>query len=185
MKQERIAAYVISKEGKPLDPTKRAGKVRRLLKSGQAKVIRRKPFTIQLLIDSTSYTKKYTLGVDSGFKYIGLSVISDKEEVFSAEVELLQGQVERNEERHSYRRTRRSRLRYRKPRFDNRKRNEGWLAPSIQHKLDSHIRVIDLLKKILSISYEIVEVASFDTQKILNPDIKGLRISRRMSKRVL
>ena len=174
MKQKRIAAYVISREGKPLDPTKRAGKVRRLLKSGQAKVIHRKPFTIQLLIDTTHYTKAYTLGVDSGYMHVGLSVISDKEEVFSAEVELLQGQVERNEERHSYRRTRRGRLRYRKPRFDNRKRNEGWLAPSIQHKLDSHIRIIEMLKTILPITREIVEVATFDTQKILNPAIEGL-----------
>ena len=174
MKEERIAAYVISKEGKPLDPTKRAGKVRRLLKNGHAKVVYRKPFTIQLLVDTTTYTKKYNLGVDSGYQYIGLSVVSDKEEVFSAELELLQGQVERNEERWTYRRNRRSRLRYRAPRFDNRKRSEGWLAPSIQHKLDTHLRMIDRLKRILPISQKIVEVANFDTQKILKPGIHGL-----------
>ena len=85
MKQERIAAYVLSKEGKPLDPTKRAGKVRRMLKSKEAKVIRRKPFTIQLLIDTTNYTKKYTLGVDAGFQHVGISVVNDTEEVYSAE----------------------------------------------------------------------------------------------------
>src|SRR5436305_9448373 len=121
MKTERIAAYVVSKEGKPLDPTKRAGKVRRLLKSGQAKVLRRKPFTIQLLIDTTSYKKNYTLGVDAGYQHVGLAVVSGTEEVFSAELELLTGQKERNEERKSYRRTRRGRLRFRAPRFDNRK----------------------------------------------------------------
>src|SRR5881392_4289222 len=134
MKTERIAAYVVSKEGKPLDPTKRAGKIRRLLKSGQAKVLLRKPFTIQLLIDTTSYTKQYTLGVDAGYQHVGLSVVGEKDEVFSAGLELLVGQVERNEERKSYRRTRRGHLRYRAPRFDNRKREEEWLAPSIQHK---------------------------------------------------
>lgn len=174
MQTKRIAAYVVSKEGKPLDPTKRPGKVRRLLKNGEAKVIRRKPFTIQLLNESTHYTKNYTMGIDSGYLNVGVSVVSDTEEVFSAELSLLNGQKERNEERSSYRRTRRNRLRYRKPRFDNRKRNEGWLAPSIQHKLDSHIRIIDVIKSILPISKEIVEVAAFDTQKILNPDIEGL-----------
>ena len=174
MTTEKIAAYVVSKEGKPLDPTKRPGKVRRLLKNEQAKVIRRKPFTIQLLIDTTTYTEKYILGMDSGYQHVGLSVISETEEVFSAELELLTGQVERNEERKSYRRTRRGRLRYRTPRFDNRKRKEGWLAPSIQHKLDSHFRIIDLLNSILPISKTIIEVASFDTQKILKPGIKGL-----------
>ena len=174
VKQERIAAYVLSKEGKPLDPTKRAGKVRRMLKSKEAKVIRRKPFTIQLLIDTTNYTKKYTLGVDAGFQHVGISVVNDTDEVYSAELELLTGQVERNEERHSYRRTRRGRLRHRAPRFDNRKRKEGWLAPSIQHKLDSHFRVIKLVKGILPIFKTIIEVASFDTQEILKPDIEGL-----------
>ena len=130
-----IAAYVISKEGKPLDPTKRFGRVRWLLKRNEAKVVSRKPFTIQLLIDTTTYHKHYTLGVDAGYSHIGLSVVDDSSEVFSAEVDLLQGQVDRNQERASYRRTRRGRLRYRKPRFNNRKIEKDWLAPSIQHKL--------------------------------------------------
>lgn len=182
MKSERIAAYVVSKNGKPLDPTKRPGKVRRLLKSGQAKVLKRKPFTIQLLIESTEYTKKYTMGVDSGYINVGISVISDVEEVLSAEINLLVGQKERNEERRSYRRTRRNRLRYRKARWDNRKRVEGWLAPSVQHKLDSHVRVIHLIKQILPISKEIIEVAAFDTQKIFNPEIKGLEYQQGVQK---
>jgi hypothetical protein len=174
MKKDKIAAFVIGKDGQPLDPTRRAGKVRRLLKNGQAKVVRRQPFTIQLLLDTTCYTKNYALGVDAGYLHVGLSVVSEREEVFSAELDLLSGQVERNKERQSYRRTRRNRLRYRAPRFTNRKRKEGWLAPSIQHKLDSHLRMIELIKKILPISKEIVEVASFDIQKILTPDISGL-----------
>ena len=169
-----IAAYVISKEGKPLDPTKRFGRVRWLLKRNEAKVVSRKPFTIQLLIDTTTYHKYYRLGVDSGYLHVGLSVVDDSSEVFSAEVDLLQGQVERNQERASYRRTRRGRLRYRKPRFNNRKIEQGWLAPSIQHKLDSHIRIIEKVKRILPISKTIIEVANFDTQKILNPEIEGL-----------
>ena len=73
-----------------------------------------------------------------------------------------------------YRRQRRSRLRYRKPRFNNRRRSEGWLAPSIQHKYDTHIRFIEKLKKILSITDITIEVASFDTHKLKNPNISGI-----------
>jgi len=74
-----------------------------------------------------------------------------------------------------YRRIRRNRLRYRKPRFDNRvsSKKNGWLAPSIQHKLDSHIRFIEYLKKILPITNVVIEVANFDTHKLKNPDING------------
>jgi hypothetical protein len=57
--------YVISKDGKPLMPTKRHGKVRRLLKQGLAKVVRREPFTIQLLYDTTTYTQPVVVGVDN------------------------------------------------------------------------------------------------------------------------
>ena len=72
-----------------------------------------------------------------------------------------------------YRKQRHSRLRHRKPRFNNRKRPKGWLAPSIQHKYDSHIRFINKLKEILPITDIIIEVANFDTHKLKNPNISG------------
>lgn len=165
--------YVLDIEGKPLMPTKRSGKVRRWLKAKQAKVVKRKPFTIQLLFETTNYKQPVTLGCDSGYSHIGLSVVTEKEEVFSADVQLLKGLKERLTERQMYRRQRRSRLRHRKPRFDNRTRIEGWIAPSLQHKLNSHIRIIDLVKGILPINKTIVEVANFDTQKIMKPTIQG------------
>lgn len=139
--------YVISKSGKPLMPTKRYAKVRILLKEKKAKVIKRKPFTIQLLYETKEYTQLISLGIDSGYVYIGFSAITEKEELISGEVELLSGISERLKQRAMYRRQRRSRLRYRKPRFNNRRRPEGWLAPSIQHKYDTHIRFIEKLKK--------------------------------------
>ena len=70
--------YVISKAGKPLMPTKRHGKVRRLLKQGLAKVVRRDPFTIQLLYDTTTYTQPVTVGVDIGSKVVGISAVTNK-----------------------------------------------------------------------------------------------------------
>lgn len=168
--------YVISKNGKPLMPTKRHGKVRRLLKQGLAKVVRVKPFTVQLLYDTTAYTQNITLGIDSGYNYVGFSTITEREELICGEVRLRSDIPELLKERRMYRRVRRNRLRYRKPRFDNRVsfKKEGWLAPSIKHKLDSHIRFIEKLKKILPITNIVIEVASFDTHKLKNPNIEGI-----------
>lgn len=165
--------YVISKSGKPLMPTEKHGKVRILLKEKKAKVIKRKPFTIQLLYETTEYTQPVILGIDSGYSYIGYSAVTEDKELIKGEVELLQGQKQRLEEKSMYRNNRRSRLRHRKPRFDNRKRPKGWLAPSIQHKYDSHIRFIDKLKKILPITDIVIEVANFNTHKLKNPNISG------------
>ncbi|MBF0226069.1 MAG: HNH endonuclease [Desulfobacterales bacterium] len=166
--------YVLGKNGKPLMPTKRHGKVRHLLKSGKAKIISVKPFTIQLLYETTEYTQPIILGIDAGYQNIGFSAVSEKKEFIAGECKLIDGQVERNKERIMYRRNRRNRLRHRKPKFDNRRKKEGWFAPSIQHKLDSHRRLIEKLKKILPITQIIVEVAAFDIQLIKNPNISGI-----------
>ena len=164
--------YVLSKAGEPLMPTERHGKVKHLLRQGKAKVVRTKPFTIQLTYDSDTYTQPCKLGMDSGYQEIGVSVISNNE-LFSATITLLQGMVARLEKRSKHRRQRRNRLRHRQKRFDSRKRKEGWLAPSLQHKLDSHVRIVDLVKSILPITEITVEVASFDIQKLKNQGIEG------------
>ncbi len=166
--------YILSMEGRPLMPTDRHGKVRRLLKEGKAKVVKAKPFTIQLLYKTKEYIQPVTLGIDSGYTYIGFSAITEKKELISGEVKLCNDVNELIKERRMYRKIRRNRLRYRKPRFDNRKKCNNWLAPSIQHKLDSHIRFIEKLKKILPITNIIVEVANFDTQKIKNLNIQSI-----------
>jgi len=169
-----MLVYVISKHNKPLMPCSSA-KARILLKKGKATVIRRTPFTIKLLFGSSGYRQPITLGVDSGYSDIGLSAVSDKKELYSADVKLRTNIVKLISKRRAYRGARRSRkIWYRKPRFLNRKKREGWLAPSIQHKLDSHIKAIDKVKEILPITQINIEVASFDIQKIKNPDISGV-----------
>ena len=167
--------YILNIEGKPLMPTNRHGKVKHLLKNKKAKVIKRTPFTIQLLYNTTEYRQPIILGVDSGSKVIGLSATTDKEELFSAEVLLRNDIVDLLSTRRQNRRTRRNRLRYRKARFLNRvsTKKEGWLAPSVKYKIDTHLRVVEKLHQILPITKIIVEVASFDIQKIINPDIQG------------
>jgi hypothetical protein len=165
--------YVLNKEGQPLMPTIRHRKVRLWLKAGQAKVIRRSPFTIQLLFDTTDHVQQVTLGLDAGYANIGFSAVTVKKELISGEVKLLKGMKERLKERSDCRKARRQRLRHREVRFNNRSRKVGWLAPSIQHKYDTHLKISNLVKRILPIAREIVETASFDIQKIKNPTISG------------
>ena len=126
--------YVQDIEGKPLMPTTRHGKIRRLLKTKQAVVVNLCPFTIQLTYISDSYKQEITLGVDAGTKHVGLSATTKSKELYASEVTLRSDIVELLSTRRELRRTRRSRLRYRKPRFDNRikSKREGWLAPSVQ-----------------------------------------------------
>jgi N6-L-threonylcarbamoyladenine synthase len=166
--------YVINKNGQPLMPTENHAKVRVLLKSGKAKVVKKCPFIIQLLYDSTNHTQKVTLGVDSGSRHIGISATTKDKVLFEADVELRNDIVDLLSTRRELRHSRRNRkIRYRKPRFDNRKRKDGWLAPSVQQKVDSHLTMIEKVRKILPISDIVAEVASFDIQKIKNPSISG------------
>ena len=166
--------YVLNKDEKPLMPTKRHGKVRRWLKEGKAVVIHRTPFTIQLTFETKEYIQDIVLGIDAGSKIIGISAVTEKEEVYSSETVLRTDVVELLSDRRECRRARRNRkTRYRKARFDNRRRKDGWLAPSIRHKIDSHLRLVRKVFEILPITSVVVEVASFDIQKINNPDIKS------------
>lgn len=150
-------------------------KARKLLKKNKAKVIQRKPFTIQLLYGSSGYKQEISLGVDTGSKFIGLSATTEKKELYASTVELRNDIVKLNSDRKQYRKSRRSRnTRYRKPRFDNRRKGKNWISPSIKHKIHTHLKSIDNVYKILPISKLIVEVANFDIQKIKNPNISGV-----------
>mgnify|MGYP000303136875 FL=1 len=158
--------YVLNKDGLPLMPTHKLGKVRHLLKEGRAKIIKRNPFTIKLNYECNNYTQDVTLGVDAGSKHIGLSASAQKKELYCSDVELRNDIVELLSTRRENRRTRRNHLRYREPRFDNRvaSKKEGWLAPSIRQKIDSHLKVIEEVHSILPVTKIIVETAAFDTQ---------------------
>jgi len=169
-----LRVYVINQRKEPLMPTT-PSKARKLLKQGKAKVVKREPFTIQLLYATGETKQDITLGIDAGSKFIGVSATTEKQELFSAEVELRNDIVDLLSTRREFRRTRRNRLRYRKPRFLNRvySKNKGWLAPSVENKIQTHLKITSKIHEILPISKIIIEVASFDIQKIKNPDIEG------------
>ena len=169
-----MLVYVLNQNSQPLMPCSPC-KARKLLKQGKAIVFKTEPFTIQLLHGASRYKQIITLGIDPGSKVVGLSATTETKELYSGEIQLRNDIVNLLSTRSQNRRTRRARLRYRKPRFSNRvkSKNKGWLAPSIENKIQTHLTVVRNLHKILPISKIIVEVASFDIQKIKNPDIAG------------
>ena len=169
-----MQVFILNMDGKPLMPCKPA-KAKHLLKEHRAKIVMHSPFTIQLQWQCESDTQDVTLGIDSGYKNVGFSAVTDKRELISGEAAIRTDIPDLNVEKSMYRRGRRNKLWYRQPRFMNRGNNrEEWFAPSIEHKLQTHVRLIEKLKGILPISKIVIEVASFDTQKMRNPEISGI-----------
>ncbi len=151
-------------------------KARLLLKEKKAVVMRRTPFTIQLTQATGETVQPVKLGVDAGSKFIGLSASTDKAELYASEVELRTDVVDLLSSRRELRRARRNRkTRYRAPRFNNRvhSKNKGWLAPSVENKINAHLSRVDAVRQLLPVTKIVVETASFDIQKIKNPDIEG------------
>lgn len=152
-------------------------KARLLLKNKHAKILKYEPFTIQLLYGSSGYKQKVSLGIDAGSKHVGASATTKKQELYASQTELCGDMIVKLlSARRELRRSRRSRkTRYRKPRFLNRvhSKHKGWLSPSIENKINTHIRIIDDVYKLLPIYNIIVETASFDIQKLKNKDISG------------
>lgn len=150
-------------------------KARVLLKQGKAKVVKREPFTIQLKYATGEAKQDITLGVDAGSDVVGLSATTVKAELYSGEVKLRNDISKLILTKRQNRRTRRSVLRYRKPRFLNRikSKHKGWLSPSVEHKINTHIKIIADIHNILPIKQIIVETAQFDIHKIINPEVFG------------
>ena len=168
--------YVLNKNGEPLMPTTRYGRVRRLLRKGLAVVVDYRPFTIQLTYDTPNGVQEVSLGVDAGTKHVGLSATTKKKVLFEAELLLRSDIVEKLSTRREFRRTRRNRkTRYRKSRFLNRtgSKKPGWIAPSVRQKVDCHIYWISKMRNFLPIGKITVETAQFDTQ-LLKAQEQGL-----------
>lgn len=155
--------FVIAKDGTPLMPTSPAH-ARRLLKSGRATAVRYRPlFVIQLTGESGKGVQETELCVDAGI-HIGLSLKSEKHEYIDLQADNLPDEKKRHDSRRKYRRARRSRKRYRQPRFSNRTKSKKWLAPTIQHMKENHVRLIKAICQACHTERVIVEIGSFDTQ---------------------
>ena len=174
--------YVLTKENKPLMPTNRHGHVRRLLKSGKAKVVKRCPFTIKLLYDTPEIVQDLTLGVDTGSSVIGTAVSTDDGNiVYTSKVIIRNDIKEKMDRRRAYRRNRRYRkTRYRKPRFLNRGNSirSDRFSPTIRSKIHSHIKEIEFVKSILPITRLVLETGTFDPHLLKNPSLANPEIAK-------
>ena len=166
--------YVLNIQGETIMPCKEA-KARKLLKQNKAKIAKHEPFTIQLLFECENQVQEVSLGIDAGSKHIGISATTEKQVLYEADVELRNDVINKLSSRREARRKRRNRLRYRPARFNNRikSKHKGWLSPSIEQKINTHIQVIKHLHEVLPITKIVVETAQFDVQKINNSEIQG------------
>lgn len=158
-----MAVAVISSAGKVLMPTSEY-RARKLLNSGKAIKHSYRPFTIQLTKREDGDVQPVELCMDTGYMHIGISVKSEKHEYLALQVDTLEDEKKRHTERKMYRRNRRGRKRYRKPRFDNRKRDKGWIAPSLEHKKEIHLYWIQKICRVFPVTDITMEMGNFDTQ---------------------
>jgi len=171
--------FVLSSDGQPLDPCHEA-RARRLLKAGRAVVWRTFPFTIRLTnrIRVEAVVHEHRLKIDPGSKTTGLALVQEGTErvVWAGEL-THRGQQIRNRllTRRAVRRSRRQRkTRYRKPRFYNRRRPAGWLAPSVAHRIATTMTWIGRLRKLCPITDISMELVRFDIQLMENAEISGV-----------
>lgn len=175
-------AFVLDKNRKPLMPCHPA-RARKLLKKGRAAVFRLAPFTI-ILKDRTleeSDVQSVALKIAPSAKETGIAAVREDDDGKQHALALLQlkHRSERIRDaltaRRNLRRSRRSRkLRYRAKRFSNRKRAEGWLAPSLRHRVETTVNWVGRLRKLVPVTRIVYVLNKFDTQKMQTPDIEGI-----------
>ena len=222
--------YVLNKDGKPLMPTTRCGHVRYLLKKQKARVVRTKPFTVQLLYETDNVVQPLYLGIDPGRTNIGVAVVkADGTAVFTAHLETRNKEIPKlMKKRKEFRRARRTNgrrcrrqrrakangtiskkcvkqataksknhskrakeigvikrhlpgcakevlcigIKNKEAKFMNRKRPEGWLTPTANQLLQTHINLVKKIQKFLPISDVVLEVNKFAFMALDNPNIQ-------------
>jgi len=175
-----MAVYVLDKKGRPLMPCteKRA---RLLLERGRARVHYCVPFVIRLVdrLQSESELQSLTVKIDPGSKVTGIALVREREKkvVVLSLIELVHrgaSSIKKSlGQRAGYRRRRRSaNLRHRAPRFLNRTKPKGWLAPSLQHRVNTTLSWVDRLQRWTPVAELAVERVKFDMQKMENPEIQ-------------
>src|SRR5262245_61360168 len=169
---------VLDTTKKPLAPTT-PRRARLLLKKGKAAVFRRYPFTIILKREiENPTTPDLKIKIDPGSKTTGVAIVNQQtgEVSFAAEIEHRGQAIKASlDARRSLRRGRRQRkTRYRKPRFDNRTRPEGWLPPSLESRIENSYTWARRLKRVYPLQGVAYELIRLHTQLMQNPEIKGV-----------
>jgi len=167
--------FVLDTNRKPLTPCK-PSLARKLLNAGKAKVFRLYPFTIILNKEVNDTPKPLTIKIDPGSKTTGLAILSGSNLIWVGELTHRGQSIKASlESRRSLRRSRRNRhTRYRQARFLNRTRPQGWLAPSLQHRVETTLTWVNKLSKFAPIQFISQELVRFDLQQLENPEISGI-----------
>ena len=159
-----MSVAVLSSTGRKLMPTSNY-RARKLLKSHRAVIECYRPiFTIRLTSRKEGETQPIEYSCDTGYQHVGVSIKSEKHEFVHAQYDMLSNETERHNDRRKYRRTRRNRKRYRKPRFDNRSRKNKEMAPSLRHRKENQINLFESFCKVMPITSATFEMGKFDTQ---------------------
>ena len=167
--------FVLDTNRKPLAPCHPA-RARKLLKTGKAKVFKKYPFTIVLEKEVKEENQcQYRLKIDYGSRHTGLAILkNNKEVVWLAQIEHRANIKKKLDARRVHRRFRRNRLRYRKARFNNRKRKNGWIPPSLQSRVDNIQSWVSKLQKLTPLTHVSYENVKFDTQLMQNAEVSGI-----------
>lgn len=171
--------FVLDSKRKQLMPCHPA-RARTLLKKGKAAVFHHIPFTIILNEKKNSVVQPVELKLDPGSKTTGIAVVVEglcgRKAVWAGEINH-RGRAIRDAlfSRRQLRRGRRNRhTRYRPPRFDNRLKGRGWLAPSLHSRVNNCLTWALRLQRLVPIISISVETVRFDTQAMQNPEISGV-----------
>ncbi len=191
-----MSVFVLDTNKVPLAPCHEA-KARKLLDTGKAAIYRRFPFTIILkyaverahemhsvpqsklaVRESNACVPDLRVKLDPGSKTTGIAVIDDQsgKVVFAAELSHRGHEIRESlESRRAIRRSRRHRhTRYRKARWQNRRRKEGWLPPSLQSRIANVLTWVARLSRLCRITAISMELVRFDMQLMENPEISGV-----------
>jgi 5-methylcytosine-specific restriction endonuclease McrA len=169
--------FVVDTNKKPLTPV-HPGEARFLLTRGKAAVLKRYSFTIVLKREGEIQGgQPLRVKLDPGSRTTGIAVVNETtgKVVFAAEL-IHRGQAVKNalNDRRAIRRGRRARhTRYRKPRFNNRRRHKGWLAPSLESRVCNVLTWVKRLMRLCPIEAISMELVRFDMQAMEQPDIEG------------
>jgi len=170
---------VLDKNKKSLMPCHSA-RARQLLKQGKAAVFRQYPFTIILKERDGGDVQPIALKLDPGSKNTGIAMVADfkrgKRVIWAGKL-THRGQQIRDKllSRRQIRNSRCSRkTRYHAARFLNRRRAEGWLAPSLQSRVENMLTWVGRLRRWSPIGSLSMELVRFDTQLMENAEISGV-----------
>ncbi len=179
-----MAVFVQDKNHKPLMPCSEK-RARLLLTKKKARIHCIVPFTIRL-VDRTvqnSILQPLRCKIDPGSRTTGIAIVRENKEeqtVLSLiEITHRGSAISKTlKARAAKRRRRRSNLRYRSPRFANRRKPTGWLAPSLCHRVENITNWIQRFQRLTPLTSLTCEKVRFDMQKLLNPEIKGIEYQR-------